>query len=220
MSEQFENAMLLAMDAYKAGNEDECKNFCNQALTVNPTSANAKALKGAAVLLTFTLAGAGSDAIEAIEIWKSINNGSEVSDNFKDIVIDAAFSFRSNWFEAAKKHYEEFQNIAGAKAEFKNVKKSYGLFMDNVASFSWIQNYPKFSELTLKLVKEQIASLKEVTFAEILIDANKDKGGGLGEIAGKIEEELSKLKKRRMIKWTIISVIIAVILIYCCINGR
>ena len=60
--------MKLAMDAYRANNEEECKSFCNQALTIDPKSANAKALKGAAVLISFSLAGAESDAAEAIEI--------------------------------------------------------------------------------------------------------------------------------------------------------
>lgn len=29
MNEQFQNAMMMAMDAYNACNEDECKSFCN-----------------------------------------------------------------------------------------------------------------------------------------------------------------------------------------------
>lgn len=210
MSEQFDNAMQLAMDAYRASNETECKSFCNQALTVDPRSANAKALKGAAVLISFSLAGAESDAVEAIEIWKSITDGSGLTDEYKDIVINAAFDFRTRWFEAAKAHYKEFKSVDGASSEFDHVKNCYKLFMENVASLSWLQNYEKFSELTLNLVKQQIANLKEVTFAQIVINANKDKPGRLGELAKEIEEQFGKLKKRRLIKWGIILGLIAV----------
>ena len=210
MSEQFDNAMQLAMDAYRASNETECKSFCNQALTVDSRSANAKALKGAAVLISFSLAGAESDAVEAIEIWKSITDGSGLTDEYKDIVINAAFDFRTRWFEAAKAHYKEFKSVNEASSEFDHVKNCYKLFMENVASLSWLQNYEKFSELTLNLVKQQIANLKEVTFAQIVINANKDKPGRLGELAKEIEEQFGKLKKRRLIKWGIILGLIAV----------
>lgn len=210
MSEQFDNAMQLAMDAYRASNETECKSFCNQALTVDPRSTNAKALKGAAVLISFSLAGAESDAVEAIEIWKSITDGSGLTDEYKDIVINAAFDFRTRWFEAAKAHYKEFKSVNGASSEFDHVKNCYKLFMENVASLSWLQNYEKFSELTLNLVNQQIANLKEVTFAQIVINANKDKPGRLGELAKEIEEQFGKLKKRRLIKWGIILGLIAV----------
>lgn len=213
MSEQFNNAMSLAMDAFKANNEEGCKSFCNQALTVDPKSAKAKALKGAAVLISFSLAGAESDAVEAIEIWKSISDTSGLTDEYKDIVINAAFDFRTRWFAAAKAHYKQFKDVKGSDSEFSHVKECYKLFMENVASLTWLQDYEKFSELTLNLVKQQIANLKEVTFAQILINANKDKSGRLGELAKEIEAQFGKLKKRRLIKWCIILGIIAILII-------
>lgn len=217
MSEQFDNAMTMAMDAYKAGNEDECKNFCNQALIQNPKSSAARALKGAGVLLTFTLAGAESDAVEAIEIWKSISDTSDLTDEYKDLVIDAAFSFRLNWYKAAKSHYNEFSSVSGAKSEFNHVKACYEGFMENVANIPWILDYPKFSELTLNLIKSQTNDLKEVTFAQVVANANKGKTGELGEMASQIEQEFDQLskevKKRRLIKWGIIIGIIVVLAI-------
>lgn len=119
MSEQFDNAMMLARDAYRANNEEECRSFCNQALTVDPKSANAKALKGAAVLISFSLAGAASDAVEAIEIWRSISDASSLSDEYKDIVIEAAFEFRTRWYDAAKARYEEFKKLTVLKPSGK-----------------------------------------------------------------------------------------------------
>ena len=92
--------------------------------------------------------------------------------------------------------------------------------MENVAALSWIQSYPKFLQLTLGLVKEQIASLKEVTFAEYLISVNKDKGGEIGDITKQIEEALAKLKKRRLIKWGIIIGAAAIFLIICAIRNN
>ena len=213
MSEQFDNAMMLAMDAYRASNEEECKSFCNQALTVDPKSANAKALKGAAVLISFSLAGAESDAVEAIEIWNSISDASSMSDEYKDIVINAAFDFRTRWYNAAKAHYKEFKDVKGADNEWDHVKSCYALFMNNVAQLPWLVSYTGFLKVTLNLVKEQIGSLKEVTFAESVYKANLGKDGELGSIAKQIEAEFGALKKRRLIKWCIILGVVVVLAI-------
>lgn len=213
MSEQFDNAMKLAMDAYRANNEEECKSFCNQALTIDPKSANAKALKGAAVLISFSLAGAESDAAEAIEIWKTITDESSLTDEYKDIVINAAFDFRTRWYNAAKSHYKEFKDVDGARSEWERVKSCYELFMNLVADLKWLLNYKYFLQITLDLVKQQIGSLKEVTFAEKVYKANIGKDGELGSLAKQIEAEFGKLKKRRLIKWGIIIGAIVVYLI-------
>ena len=213
MSEQFDNAMKLAMDAYRANNEEECKSFCNQALTIDPKSANAKALKGAAVLISFSLAGAESDAAEAIEIWKTITDESSLTDEYKDIVINAAFDFRTRWYNAAKSHYKEFKSVDGGSSERKHVKSCYELFMNLVADLKWLLNYKYFLQITLDLVKQQIGSLKEVTFAEKVYKANIGKDGELGSLAKQIEAEFGKLKKRRLIKWGIIIGAIVVYLI-------
>lgn len=211
MSEQFDNAMSLAMDAFKANNEEECKSFCNQALTVDPKSANAKALKGAAVLISFSLAGAESDAVEAIEIWRSITDTSSLTDEYKDIVIDSAFDFRSRWYEAAKAHYKQFKDVKGTDSEFSHVKEAYKRFMECVAQLTWLQDYPKFLKFTVNLVQQQIANLNEVTFAQIIINANKGKGGEIGDLTKQIEDAFGKLKKRRLIKWCIIIGVIVVL---------
>lgn len=210
MSEQFDNAMMLAMDAYRANNEEECKSFCNQALIIDPKSANAKALKGAAVLISFSLAGAESDAVEAINIWNSITDASSLTDDFKDIVIDAAFEFRSRWYKAAKEHYEEFKKVDGASSEFENVKYAYKVFMEQVVHLTWLQDYTKFLQYTVSLVQQQLADLNEVTFAKVLIDANKGKGGEVGELTRQIEEAFAALKKRHLIKTLIITGVIVV----------
>ncbi len=211
MNEQFQNAMMMAMDAYNACNEDECKSFCNQALINNPKSANAKALKGASVLISFSLGGAESDAVEALKIWQSITDDSDLTDEFKDIVINAAFDFRKRWYDAAKAHYKEFKNVKGADGDWSNVKSCYELFMNNVAKLPWLLNYKKFLELTLKLVQEQFGSLKEVTFAENVYKANKGKDGELGVLANQIEAEFGKLKKRRLIKTLVIIGLIVIV---------
>ncbi|MCF0242150.1 MAG: hypothetical protein HUK25_05890 [Treponema sp.] len=213
MSEQFDNAMKMAMDAYNANNEEECKSFCNQALINDPSSANAKALKGAAVLISFSLAGAESDAVEAIKIWQSITDSSNLTDEYKDIVINAAFDFRTRWYNAAKAHHKEFKNVAGADAEWDHVKSCYQIFMNNVAQLPWLISYKKFLELTLDLVKKQFGSLKEVTFAENVFKANIGKEGEIGSLARQIQNEFASLKKRRLIKWGIIIGAIVIIFI-------
>lgn len=167
---QFANAMQMAMDAYNAENEEECKSFCNQALSVDPKSANAKALKGAAVLLSFTLAGAESDAVEAIKIWQSITDASGMTDEYKDLIVESAFSFRSSWLEAAEAHYKEFKEVEGSKDEFKHVKECYGLFLENVAGLKFIET--PLTDYTISMLKNG-SEPKEFTYIDSLV-ANAD----------------------------------------------
>ena len=85
--------------------------------------------------------------------------------------------------------------------------------MNLVADLKWLLNYKYFLQITLDLVKQQIGSLKEVTFAEKVYKANIGKDGELGSLAKQIEAEFGKLKKRRLIKWGIIIGAIVVYLI-------
>ena len=138
MSEQFDNAMMMAMDAFKANNEEECKSFCNQALTVDPKSPNAKALKGAAVLISFSLAGAEGDAVEALEIWKSITG--EVSMEYQLLVIESADTFIHRWYDAAKEHHSKFKDVEGADKEWAHVQECYRIFREAVAALDAIED--------------------------------------------------------------------------------
>lgn len=138
MSEQFDNAMSLAIDAFNANNEEECKSFCNQALTVDPKSANAKALKGAAVLISFSLAGAEGDAVEALEIWKSITG--EVSMEFQNLVIASADEFVHRWYDAAKEHHKKYKDVEGADKEWAHVQECYNIFRKAVAGLDAIED--------------------------------------------------------------------------------
>lgn len=167
---QFANAMQMAMDAYNAGNEEECKSFCNQALSIDPKSANAKALKGAAVLLSFSLAGAESDAVEAIKIWQTITDTSGMTDEYKDLIVESAFSFRSSWLEEAEAHYKEFKDVSGAKNEFNHVKECYGLFLENIAALKFIET--PLTDYTISLLKAG-SKPKEFTYIDSLV-ANAD----------------------------------------------
>ena len=69
----------------------------------------------------------------------------------------------------------------------------------------------KILEFTVNLVQQQIANLNEVTFAQIIINANKGKGGEIGDLTKQIEDAFGKLKKRRLIKWCIIIGVIVVL---------
>lgn len=168
---QFANAMQMAMDAYNADNKEECNSFCNQALSVDPKSANAKALKGAAVLLSFSLAGAESDAVEAIKIWQTITDASGMTDEYKNLIVESAFSFRENWLAAAKAHYKEFKDVEGTEAEFNHVKKCYGLFLENVATLKFIET--QLTDYTITLLKEG-KEPEEFTYIDDLVASAND----------------------------------------------
>ena len=199
---QFENAMQMTMDAYNANNEEECKSFCNQALSVNPKSADAKALKGAAILISFTLAGATSDAVEALEIWKSISD--EPSDEYCKISVDAAFDFRSRWLKAAEAHYNEFRSVDGAEAEFKQVQSKCNSFIKRFAETQFVQNYEPFSDFALQTVKRIFEEIKncdwigfnefidnmgdDADYPQILANANKSRTDSIGTKAKQILE--------------------------------
>lgn len=218
MSQEIENALKIATDAYKSNNLEECITFCNNVFMIDPDNENAKALKGAARLADFDLDNAYDIASEALNIWESIT-GDSIDDDYKDIVIIAAFDFRDNWLQAAKNYQKSVSNASDdvKKAASKlvtEIEYNYKKFMEGVASFKWLQEYPVFLQYTLDLVKKQIASLKNVTYAKNLITANKGKEGELGELATQIEAAFKKLKIRRLIKWGIILTIIIAIIIF------
>ena len=129
--------------------------------------------------------------------------------------INAAFDFRSRWLAAAEAHYNEFSTVDGAKGEFKQVKQNYQDFMDRFAEIQFVQNYELFSDLTLQLVKEGNGkNLKDITFAPILANANKDRTDSIGAKAKEILEAYAvadAAHKKSVKTKIIIGVVIAVI---------
>ncbi len=215
MSNETGNYIMLALNAYNAKEKEECIFFCDRTLKINSESADAKALKGAAILMSFPPFGAESNATEAFKIWKSISDGAEISDECKNIVINAAFDFRSRWYESAKVHHKEFRNVNGADEEWNHVKKSYQVFIKKVTQLPWLLNYPAFLRFTANLVKEQLSSLEKVSFAENVYMENIGKEGEIGQLSGQIKNELQKLKMRRILKWSsVISCILFIMLIF------
>ena len=196
---QFENAMQMAMDAYNAGNEEECKSFCNQALSINPKSPDAKALKGAAVLIAFSLRGAASDAVEALKIWESISD--TPSSEYLKIAIVAAFDFRSRWLAAAEAHYKEFEKVKGALDDYLAVQENYEHFMERFVEIRFIRNCELFFDLTLKMLRDAENDTTGFNFAENLANANKDRNDSLGEKAREIlkaYEAVNKAEKKKL----------------------
>jgi hypothetical protein len=144
MSDQFENAMQLARSAFNAGNEEEAKSFCNQALTINPNSVQAKVLKGAAVLISFTMAGAARDAKEAFSLWKEASASSEFGDTERDMITNAAIGFVNTWYKAGEAHYQQFKSLNSASEDRDGVRKSCDIFLGNITAIKGMDSYAPF----------------------------------------------------------------------------
>lgn len=223
MSEQFENAMKLAMDAFNANNEEECKSFCNQALTVDPSSANAKALKGAAVLISFSLAGAASDAEEALSIWESIPGTAKIDDKYAELVIEAAFEFRARYSEAAKAHYKEFKEVKGADNDFDQAKRNCITFMNRFSAIPALENSVVFAnsvrDLLKKYLDEGIVKTinTEMPFVRQYVNRNKDRTDEVGvivkDISANLINKLDSLQKKTTIVKVVFGLVIAAVVI-------
>ncbi|MCR4734502.1 MAG: hypothetical protein K5829_05815 [Treponema sp.] len=220
MSDQIGNAMKIAINALKSGNANECINFCNQVLLEDSNFENAKVLKGAAILNAYTYEDAENLSEEAFGVWKTINNISLITDSYIDAALDVILEFRDKWEADNTRFYKDSQ-----KSDNKEVKdagmKYYSLgksaiksYMENIARIKWLQSYPPFLAATVEFVKHQIASIERVTYAKILIEANKGKDGEVGELIKQIEEVFKKLTIRRWIKIGIIGTIVLVVAIF------
>lgn len=212
MSEKNENIMKSALDAFNAGKAKECMEFCDQIFLENPDSANARALKGASLLLDFSLEDAANLASEAVDVWELIKDDAQIADEYKNAVSLTAFEFRNVWYKTAKKSYKKIDKNSQASKEekssasnwFAGQKKAITDFMKILAYKPWLQNYPTFIQCTINLANKQIASLKNVKFARILVKANKGKDGEIGTLTKKLRNVLIRIMILCGVKWAII----------------
>lgn len=226
MSEKIENGMKIALEAFNAGKVEECIELCNQVLLETPDSADARALKGASYLLNFSLLeDAAHHASEAMDIWDLIEDDAQLSDECKKAISLTAFAFRNVWYKTAKKSYKKIDRNSQSSKEEKSSamkvfdlhKKAISAFMDFLAHEPWLQNYPTFIQCTINLANKQIASLKNVKFARILVKANKGKDGEVGTLTKKLRNVLIRIMILCGVKWAII-LFAAYLLIYSIID--
>ena len=225
MSDKIENGMKIALEAFNACKAKECMEFCNQILLEDPDYANARALKGASMLLDFSLEDAAHHASEAMDICDLIEDDAQLSDECKKAISLTAFAFRDVWYKTAKKSYKKIDKNSQASKEekssasnwFDGQKKAITDFMKILAYKPWLQNYPTFIQCTINLANKQIASLKNVKFARILVKANKGKDGEVGTLTKKLRNVLIRIMILCGVKWAII-LFAAYLLIYSIID--
>lgn len=150
-NEQFENAMRLAWDAYKANNEEEAKSFFNQALTINPASVEAKVGKACAILISFTLAAAVSDAQQAFSFWEQASKQADFSDQERKNICDSAIGFASGWRNGAEQHFRQFKEVDSAKSEWNQTQKNIAIFLSNITGLSGMSDHVSFLEHSVEL---------------------------------------------------------------------
>ena len=98
-----------------------------------------------------------------------------------DLIEPLGFKLENRYLKRAGLDYWEKLDLT----EYKN----YQDFMDRFAEIQFVQNYELFSDLTLQLVKEGNGkNLKDITFAPILANANKDRTDSIGAKAKEILE--------------------------------
>lgn len=194
MAEQFENFLILAKDAYKAGNKVECINFCNQALSINPTDIDAKAFKGCAVLLSFSLQSANSVASEALGIWETLSDSP--SEEMVNFVCDEAISFENTYRNATYSWMAEHKSNAITEAFFEpeealgNCKN----FMERFMNIGFIKDSVHFANF----VKNSLVSLEGMDIYTVYhyVEINKDRNDEVGAIVKEISSLLVELEKQ------------------------
>lgn len=225
MSEKIENGMKIALEAFNAGKAKECMEFCNQILLEDPDYANARALKGASMLLDFSLEDAAHHASEAMDICDLIEDDAQLSDECKKAISLTAFAFRDVWYKTAKKSYKKIDRNSQSSKEEKSSamkvfdlhKKAISAFMDFWAHEPWLWNSPTYLQCTINLANKQIASLKNIKFAKILVKENKGKDGEIGALTKRLRNILIRIRVLCGVKWAII-LFAAYLLIYSIID--
>ena len=225
MSDKIENGMKIALEAFNAGKAKECMEFCNQILLEDPDYANARALKGASMLLDFSLEDAAHHASEAMDIWDLIEDDAQIADEYKNAVSLTAFAFRDVWYKTAKKSYKKIDKNSQSSKEEKSSamkvfdlhKKAISAFMDFLAHEPWLWNSPTYLQCTINLANKQIASLKNIKFAKILVKENKGKDGEIGALTKRLRNILIRIRVLCGVKWAII-LFAAYLLIYSIID--
>ena len=157
--QQYQNALKLAFDAYDAGNENEAVSFFNQALTIDPNSCLATTGKGAAVLLSFTLAGAATDASEAFTLWQRAANSPDYSSKEMDLISSACLGFCATWKKGAEHHFRQFKDTAGAKNDWALVKDNIKTYVNNVSGLKGMNDHIGFIEGAIDVLKSVIGIL-------------------------------------------------------------
>jgi len=154
MSEQFENAIKMAMSAYEASNEEEAKSFFNQALTINPNSTLAKVGKGAAVLISFSLAGAARDAGEAFTLWQQAEKNTDFGNTERDFITAATISFLKRWHQASEAHYKQFKDTDSASNDRDQVRENLLVFLSNLSGLNGFDSHVPFLESAVKFLND------------------------------------------------------------------
>ncbi len=149
---QMDNALKMAWDAYDASNEEEAKNFFNQALTIDPNSTIAKVGKGCSVLISFTLAQAASDAQQAYSYWEQASHNGDFSDNERSLISKSAIKFTELWKTASENHYKQFKDLDSSKNEWNQTRKNIAIFLYNISTIGAMSEYSSYLEKTVQVI--------------------------------------------------------------------
>lgn len=239
MTENIENMMKEAKDAFDNDNFKQCMDLCNQMLILNPSYADGKILMISTLIAIYyadfekegySFDKAESFANEILEILKSINNAESITEDFEGFEY-FVWEFIEEWIKG-KNHKEhedhereereigdstikqwiwEYHVWFGSRKE-RQERKKIKSFVDELSQVTWLQTRSEFIEDLALMVKYYYKIVKDA--AKLLIKINKDvdKTSELGIATKKLKRAVRRKKIWKGIKWFFIVFIILTIL--------
>ncbi len=209
MTENVKEILKKAIEAFDSGNVNECKEYCEQAFSLEPEDSNVKIMKVVSMLLSYTYSDSGNICVNVCNILETITDGNEIDDEIKNILIPSVFAYRNCWEKdnAFWKRYtrykgdgDGFDKIMGIFiAMFTSDKKYINLFMNVVSKLPWLQSSPIFLKYVIENLNDYKTKNKSISFINNLIETNKGKDGELKALVEELEYSFRKFRRRRII---------------------
>ncbi len=231
MTENIEDMMNEAKEAFDNDNFKQCMDLCNQMLILNPSYADGKILMISTLIAIYyadfekegySFDKAESFANEILEILKSINNAESITEDFEGFEY-FVWEFIEKWIKG-KNHKEledhereereigdstikqwiwEYHVWFGSRKE-RQERKKIKSFVDELSQVTWLQTRSEFIEDLALMVKYYYKIVKDA--AKLLIKVNKDvdKKSELGIATKKLKRAVRKKKIWKVILWFLI----------------
>ena len=238
MTENIEEMMKKAKDAFDNDNFKQCMDLCNQMLILNPSYADGKILMISTLIAIYyadfekegySFDKAESFANEILEILKSINNAESITEDFEGFEY-FVWEFIEEWIKGKNhKEYEDYEREEreigdstikqwiweyhvwfGSRKE-RQERKKIKSFVDELSQVTWLQTRSEFIEDLAPMVKYYYKIVKDA--AKLLIKINKDvdKTSELGIATKKLKRTVRRKKIWKGIKWFIVFIILTIL---------
>jgi hypothetical protein len=169
-TDQLENALALARDAYEAFRWDEATSFYNIALTVDPGCAEAKIGKGCAILRPFSPEDAAVRARKALEFWREASVCAGFSGAGRDMIAKAAIERMALWLHSAMDRAEAgdtagntADDTADGNARSERIQKEIALWTGAVSGIAGMSENIGFLKNAMAVLEDAESPCDEIS---------------------------------------------------------